>query len=50
MRDDTTTNIEWVDQLLLNNPRRWNTELIERLFNTHEATVIQQIPLLQGDR
>ena len=46
MREDQTIDIEWVDQLLLNNPRRWNAELIERTFDTDEAIVIQQISLL----
>ena len=49
MRDGQSNDIEWVNQLLLNNPRRWNSELIKEAFDSQEAIMIQQIPLNQGD-
>ena len=49
MRDNHLNDIEWVNQLLLDNPRRWNSDLIEESFDTQVAAVIQQIPLSQGE-
>ena len=31
LREDADMEIEWVNQLLLHNPTRWNSELIGRL-------------------
>ena len=49
MRNGQTNNIEWVNQLLLSNPKRWNSKLIEEVFDTQEEAAIQQIPLIQGE-
>ena len=49
MKEDKIQNIKRVEQLMLNNPRRWNSELIETLFDLPETTLIQQIPLAQGN-
>ena len=49
LREDPIINIEWVNQLLVSNPRKQNKELTERAFDSHEAALIQQIPLAEGD-
>ena len=49
MREGQSIDIELVDHLILNNPKRWNPELIEGVFDSYEAAMIQQIPLNQID-
>ena len=49
MREGTYHNIERVEHLMLSNSRRWNTELIDTIFNPNEAALIKQIPLAQGN-
>ena len=49
MREETSMRINMVNELLLHNPTRWNKKVIELVFNLHEANIIQQILLAQGD-
>lgn len=38
-------NVERVQDLIIDNPQRWNKDLIEHIFLPFEGTIIQQIPL-----
>ena len=49
VREGTPMRINKVNDLLLHNPKGWNRELIERVFDPYEADIIQQIPLAQGN-
>ena len=45
VREGTPMRINKVNDLLLHNPKGWNWELIERVFDLYEADIIQQMPL-----
>ena len=48
LNDQSPEGLVWVNQLILGDPRRWNRELIEQIFDSQIANQILQIPLGQN--